>query len=114
MNDFHKVAILRLEDGKQILNQLASLKISAKLEHNEETCTRGCAVTVELHVAANDIQGWIKFQEQMSINSVESSDYNPELLNTIFDPSKEEANCPACGFKFSTSLSECPDCGLCI
>lgn len=114
MNEFVKVAVLRLDDAKQALKELASLNITAKLDHNEETCTRGCAVTVELLVAQDDIQDWIKYQETMAIKGVESVDYDANLLNSIFDPSKEEADCPACGFKFSTSLNECPDCGLCI
>jgi hypothetical protein len=112
--NFVKVAILALEDAKRLEKDLNSKGINCKLAHNEQTCTRGCSVTVELQVEERDLQKWVTFQEGQVKNNIESADYDESLLEAQFDPSAEEATCPACGFKFPTSSSECPDCGLCI
>jgi hypothetical protein len=35
-------------------------------------------------------------------------------VQSVYDQRAEQTVCPACGFRFSTSNSTCPDCGLCF
>lgn len=35
-------------------------------------------------------------------------------IGSVFDDREEEALCPACGYRFSTRETTCPDCGLCF
>ena len=39
-------------------------------------------------------------------------DKDQSIINSVYDSSQDTAVCPACGFSFSTTNSECPDCGL--
>ena len=40
------------------------------------------------------------------------TDYDTSLAGEVFDAGRDEATCPACGCRFPTSSSACPDCGL--
>ena len=40
------------------------------------------------------------------------TDYDTSLAGEVFDADLDEATCPACGCRFPTSSSACPDCGL--
>ena len=40
------------------------------------------------------------------------TDYDTSLAGEVFDADRDEATCPACGCRFPTSSSACPDCGL--
>jgi len=42
----------------------------------------------------------------------EGHDIDHSILNNVFDSNAQTAVCPCCGTSFSTSLKECPDCGL--
>jgi hypothetical protein len=105
---------LPIEEAKRLQDQLKNKNITVFLDHNPSTCSRGCSVTVEASCYEKDIKevsGLLNsnFKEMMADHDVKW-----ELLNETFDPNKNQATCPACGTKFNTSSSECPDCGLCF
>ncbi len=41
-------------------------------------------------------------------------DHDTRFADAIFDDQADEALCPACGYRFSTRETTCPDCGLCF
>lgn len=42
------------------------------------------------------------------------ADHDTRFVGSVFDEQAEETLCPACGYRFSTRESTCPDCGLCF
>lgn len=109
-----RLGTLPLEEAKSLQRVLATKGVEAMLDHNAQTCNRGCTVTVEVLVPEDTVpvvQDTLKEQYQRLTEGLQV-DWN--LLGQVFDPSQAEAVCPACGTKFSTSKTECPDCGLCF
>lgn len=91
---------------------LAREGVTAELVHNPQTCQSGCRTTVEIWVPRADLETVKKVLQQEEARNWQGLDFDPELLGQVFDPNKDQATCPACGTQFSTSHSECPDCGL--
>lgn len=110
--DLVKIAVMGLNEAKDFQKKLKERSIDLVLNHDESSCTRGCAVTVEVHAKESDIP---QIQEVYSENYMKSLDglsFDSKIVNSVYDTSKGEATCPACGFNFSTTNTECPDCGL--
>ena len=42
------------------------------------------------------------------------ADHDTRFVGAVFDDQAEEVHCPACGHRFSTRETTCPDCGLCF
>jgi len=106
------IAVLPLQDAKNLQNDLQKQGVEISLNHNEQTCTRGCAITVEVLGFEKDLPIISKIYQENFQKMTEGHDVNWEAVNSVFDTSKDTAVCPACSFEFSTSKSECPDCGL--
>ena len=109
-----KLAVMPLTDAKNLQSQMAAQGVELKLNHNEATCRRGCAVTVELLALEKDVAAVQKAYQENFKKLLEGHEVDWELLNQAFDPSAENAVCPACGHQFQTTLAACPDCGLCL
>lgn len=110
--DYLKIAILPLVDAKSAQKQLSERGVEIRLDHNDATCKRGCSVTVEVWAKEADIPEVKKAFEQNFASMLEGHEVDWERLNQVFDPSLDNAICPACGHEFSTKESACPDCGL--
>ena len=92
---------------------LNAQNVELAIIHNKATCSSGgCGTSMELWANQSDLPVVIPFLQQEQARNYIGLDINPELLNQVFDTSQENAICPACGTEFSTSSSECPDCGL--
>lgn len=101
-----------LQEAKDLQKACQELGAEVVLNHNDQTCTRGCAVTVELHSAEKDLPIIQEVYSKMYQKNLEGLNFDPEQIQSVYDPSQESATCPACGYKFSTGHKECPDCGL--
>ncbi len=110
--DLIRLVVLPLAEAKSLQDDLHKQGVELVLNHNEQTCTRGCAVTVEVMGYQKDLEIVSKTYHDNYKKLTEGLDVNWEAANSVFDSSKDEAICPACSFKFSTSHIECPDCGL--
>lgn len=42
------------------------------------------------------------------------TEHDTRFAGEVYNTEAEEAVCPACGFRFATSHTCCPDCGLCF
>lgn len=107
-----RLAVLPLNDAKQLQDQLHKDGINVVLNHNKQTCTRGCTITVEILGHEKDIPTIASIYQSSFQKLAEGHEVNWDVANAVFDPSQATALCPACGTEFSTSLTECPDCGL--
>ena len=107
-----KIAIMPLAEAKRLQTQLHERGVEIRLDHNEATCTRGCTVTVEVWAKEADIPVVKAVFDENFANMLDGHQVDWDQLGQVFDPSRETAVCPACGHEFSTSSSECPDCGL--
>lgn len=108
------IGILPLSQAERLISLAKQEGKTVEKFHNQQTCRSGCSITVELWAREEDLEIikkiWAKDQQKNYLGL----EFNPEQLQQVFDTSKESAICPACGFEFATSLSECPDCGLCF
>ena len=107
-----RLAVLPLNDAKQLQADVAKRGVEVVLNHNGQTCTRGCTVTVEVLGQEKDISVVAEVYQQNFKKLTQGHNVNWDVVNSVFDPSKKTAICPACSTEFSTTLSECPDCGL--
>lgn len=107
-----KIAILPLAEAKELERNLGERGVQIRLDHNEATCRRGCVVTVEVWAKQEDLEAVKRAFNESFVKLLEGHEVDWKALNQVFDPSKDQAVCPACGGEFSTKLSECPECGL--
>lgn len=91
---------------------LANKSIEIAVAYNESTCKTGCSHTMEIWADAKDVEQVVAFIQQDSSRNYAGLEFDPNVINQVFDTSKDDAQCPACGTLFKTSASECPDCGL--
>lgn len=107
-----RIAVLPLNDAKNLQDDLQKVGVELVLNHNEQTCTRGCTITVEVLGYEKDLPQIIEVYESNYKKLAEGHDVNWEVANAVFDPNKSTAICPACGHEFATTHTECPECGL--
>jgi len=108
------IGILELSEAKDLSDKLEPKGVYIAIKHNEQTCTKGCVVKVEVWAQESDIPviaETIK-EEKMKIIDNEGLDIDKSLLEQVFDDEATTAVCPACGASFSTDNKECPECGL--
>ena len=114
MSELVKITIMPLHDAKDVQAQLKRKGVDLVFNHDDATCRSGCQATVEVYVEGTPenlkvVQEY--FQDHYG-KILKGHNINWEAMEAVFDPSKSEATCPACGANFSTKLTECPDCGL--
>ena len=100
-------------EAKRIRSVLEDRGVKVEIVNNPDTCsTGGCKPTVEVYIQESDRVAVQAFIEEEKAREMAGLEFDAALLGEVFDPEKESARCPACGTSFSTSLKECPDCGL--
>jgi hypothetical protein len=109
-----KLGTMPLDDAKNLQRALATKGVEAVMNHNSQTCTRGCQVTVEVLIPETSLSLVQETLREQYQRLTQGLDIKWDLLGEVFDPSKGEATCPACGTHFQTSAAECPECGLCF
>lgn len=107
------ITVMGLQEAHNHEIKLKEMGIKLRLKTNPQTCTRGCKVTVEVWGEEKDKEYLGRYFSDDLLRSLDAEKINFEALNAVYDPSLGEVVCQACGFQFSSTLSECPDCGLC-
>lgn len=75
----------------------------------------GCrGAELVLQVRESDLQEVMDALEQEYRRSTGLADHDTRFVGAIYDVQAAEAVCPACGHRFSTEATACPDCGLCF
>lgn len=107
------LGVMELNEATQHQLRLKDQGVAITFKTNGTTCTTGCKVTVEVYGEASQESQLLAYFRSEFAKNVKGHEPNLEALSAVFDDSLAEAMCQACGLKFSTKLSECPDCGLC-
>lgn len=106
------LGVMSLQEAKNHQLKLKEDGITLTLKVNNQTCTTGCKVTVEVWADASD-EARIKLHFQADyFKNVKGHEPNLDNLSQVFDPSAEFVICQACGASFSPTVNECPSCGL--
>jgi len=88
---------------------------SLATKESPENCTKGCrGVELLLQVRTSDLREVAAALDQEYRQTTGLADHDTSLAGAVFDVAVQEAVCPACGFRFATSSTSCPDCGLCF
>ena len=109
-----KIAIMPMAQANRLKSLSREQQIEVETFHNASTCQSGCNTTVEVWAFSEDVERISKLWQKDQEKSFSGLQYNPETINSVYDPEKETATCPACGTEFATSDKECPECGLCF
>lgn len=100
-------------EAKRLQSLLEERGVKLSLLKNPDNCaTGGCKITVEVYASEGDIPVIREFFREQKARAFDGLNVDDSLLEEVYDPEKGTAKCPACGTEFSTSLKECPDCGL--
>lgn len=102
---------------KEVQRLLKDEIIGSLLVEDRSGGASGCcnAKSFELRVKkehVGDVQD-ILMDDFKRSTALDSHDFHGEP-ETIFDQRLSEAQCPACGSSFITTLRQCPECGLCF
>jgi hypothetical protein len=106
------LGVMELQEAKNHQYALQAKGVALTLKVNDQTCTSGCKVTVEVWAQGTD-EAVIKQHFQSDyLKHVKGHEPDINLLSAVFDTGLEMVICQACGFKFAPNASEYPDCGL--
>ncbi len=105
-----------LADIKELERLLNAEKIAALIvSDDEDGCGKGCcASTFYLQVRREDAQEAVEVLSADFRKTTALDQHDTTYAGSVFNPMADEAVCPACGYRFSTSSNTCPDCGLCL
>lgn len=104
------------------LNEIRGMELDLRSENiaylvrgDESSCNKGCCpTTFSLEVRREDaLEAYAVVQAHVE-RTTALSHHDLSHCDVVFDPSARQATCPACGFKFQTTTTTCPDCGLCF
>ncbi len=105
-----------LNDMKHLQNVLAAEKIPSLVAGEKGNCGAGCCgggdFFLQIRVEDGEEAMEVLTREFKRTTSLDSHDLSN--IHAVFDTGAEQSTCPACGFRFSTTLKTCPDCGLCF
>ncbi len=113
MTSIRKGPVLQMKQLQTYLLQqgIPSLAVKEGLEN----CNTGCrGAELVLQVRTSDLREVVAALEQEHRQSTGLSDHDTSLAGAVYNVHEKEATCPACGYQFPTSLTSCPDCGLCF
>lgn len=102
-----------LGDLRQLETLLGEERIPVRITAEEGGCKKGCGPpNFLLEVRKDDVPDAARIVEQEYRRMTGLDDHEPVAVDAVFNPEAEETTCPACGFRFPPTSSECPDCGL--
>lgn len=107
------VGSIDLAEAKRLKSALEDRGIHLSLKSQLDECGTGkCSTKVEVYVEETEVESFKQYLAEERSKLLEGLPFDASLLDQVYDAEKESAQCPACGTQFSTSLQECPDCGL--
>jgi len=110
-NDAVMLGVVGVTQGERIKSTMLSKGIVVEAFPQTLDCS-SCAMKLEVWAHKDDVQKIQEIMQQDQLKNYQGLSVDVDQINHVFDPSKEDATCPACGTHFKTSHSECPDCGL--
>lgn len=107
------LGVIELTEANRLKDLLGEKGVTLDLAYHPDSCgTGGCRPAVEVWVKKEDMSVLEEVMSEEQKKLFSDLTFDPQLVGQVFDPTQEQAICPACGTPFSTSLRECPECGL--
>ena len=105
-----------LGEMKQLQAVLGAASIPSLLAGDESSCgTGGCrGKEMYLQIKVSDGNDAVEVLAEEFEKTTALSSHDLSKAHAVFDTGVAKSNCPACGCRFSTSSTACPDCGLCF
>ena len=111
--DLELLGIMGLADADRLGYMMKDKGVTIEKLFNKATCSSGsCGASVEVWYYKEDKQLVLRTLEEHRELQLSHLGVESDIESSVYDPSKETAICPACGHEFSTTNTECPDCGL--
>ena len=106
------LGVFDLAEAKRFRSDLAKYGVEIEFKTNEQTCTRGCKVTVEVWGEDKDLNTFQQYFGSEMQRDLAGHTVNTEALSAVFDPNADKVQCQACASWFAPTEKECPECGL--
>ena len=106
------LGVMDLQEAKNHQHRMKQKGVTLVLKTNDQTCTTGCKVTVEVWGREEDREKLMHHFQSDYLKHVKGHEPNFDFMSSVFDPTASEVICQACGTQFAPSANECPDCGL--
>ena len=104
-----------LTDIRHLEDLLRRERISCLVAGDEKTCAKGCCpTTFYLLVRREDARDAVGVIQAVHAQHTALHHHDTSHSEAVFNADVGEATCPACGHKFPTAFTTCPDCGLCF
>ncbi|MBL4903139.1 hypothetical protein JYT85_00275 [Desulfocapsa sp. AH-315-G09] len=103
-----------LNEMKQLQAVLGAASIPSLLAGEESNCGTSCGGNMYLQIKNSDGNDAMEVLAEEFEKTTSLSSHDLSNAHAVFDTGVSKSKCPACGCRFSTSSSTCPDCGLCF
>jgi len=104
-----------LRDIRQLEELLREERIICLVTGDEQSCGKGCCPSnFYLQVRREDAMDALRVIEAVHAQHTALHSHDTSHSHGVFNADAGEATCPACGHKFPTAFTTCPDCGLCF
>ena len=113
MKDLELLGVMPTTEAERLYYLLTDEGIKVERFFNSATCSSGgCGSSTEVWIKPEDRSDILKIIEDDHARKLSHHESESLVSDSIYDPSNPTAVCPACSHEFSTTLTECPDCGL--
>lgn len=104
-----------LADIRHLEELLRHERIACLVAGDEKSCGKGCCpTTFFLQVRREEAMEALRVIEAVHAQHTALHHHDTSHAHGVFNADAGEACCPACGHKFPTAFTTCPDCGLCF
>jgi len=108
----HKAPIADIRHLEELLRHE---RIICLVSGDEQSCNKGCCPTsFYLLVRREDASDAVGVIQAVHAQNTALHHHDTSHSHGVFNADAGEACCPACGHKFPTAFTTCPDCGLCF
>lgn len=107
-----KGPVLQMQELQALLRREG---ISSRAVNEDSGCGQGCCgPSLTVQVRRSDLEDVQAILAQEYIRSTGLNEHDISAAGAVFDTAADSAVCPACGCRFSTAETACPECGLCF
>ena len=111
--DVRRGPVLQIKELQVILGERGIPSLAVR--EGEGGCGQGCCGTgLILRVRPDDVPEVARILEEEYVRGTALEEYDTSHADAVFNTAALEATCPACGCRFPTTTTTCPECGLCF
>lgn len=105
----------QLNEIRPLEKVLQHENIGALVAGDDSGCGKGCCgTTLNLLVRREEAPEAYQLIQAELDRTRGLASHDMGSCEVVFDQNAQESECPACGFRFASTISTCPDCGLCF